>query len=340
MSKRVPGAVAVVAMVVVAVGLVAPSPASAAGTLTTHTIVVDGLARTYTKYVPNGLPPTSVPLVVALHGTGSSGSEQATDPTKPQSNWQALADSGKFVVVYPDARPGDGPGLEGGRTRWNDCRSDAGFVDESVDDVAFIDALISQVSSSHNINPLRVYATGVSSGGLMSYRLALEMSDTFAAVAPVVAGMAVDPAGECGDPVHPTSVLIMNGDGDPFVPWTGGCINGDCAGEGSVMSAFDSRNFWIEENATNWMPTILQYPDNPTDDESKVRRQRFTGGSQGTEVTLFWVQNTGDNGAGHAMPSLCCQLGWGEELVAGRQNHDIEGSAKIWELLQIHTLVS
>jgi polyhydroxybutyrate depolymerase len=167
-----------------------------------HTIKVDGRDRTYRLYRPAGLP-ASAPLVVMLHG-GFGNGEQA----ERAYGWDELADSDKFFVAYPD----------GVSRAWNvnggGCCGRPGR--EGVDDVAFISAAVADIGRNVSINPAKVYATGMSNGGIMSYTLACN-TGIFAAVGPV-AGTQLDP---CRSP-HPTSVMQIHGTADPLVAYNGG----------------------------------------------------------------------------------------------------------------------
>lgn len=283
--------------------------------VTDHQIVHDGIVRTYKKYVPNHLPGKRLPIVFALHGGGGS-ADHLSDSNHPWFEWRALADLDKFIVIYPN----------GVDNNWHDCRSDT-EVDGDADDVGFISALIDELDASHKVDLTRVYATGISNGGLMSYRLAAELSDRIAAIGTVVANEPVDPDGECGPPAHPISAVIMSGDNDATMPWAGGCITALC--RGTVLSAFGTRNYWINFNGTGVVPAKHAYNDLNGLDGSRVVRSRYTGGTQGTEVAFFRVI-----GGGHSTPSL------EHPQLLGQQNRDIEGIHEIWKVLRKHTLTS
>jgi polyhydroxybutyrate depolymerase len=167
-----------------------------------HTISVGGMDRVYRLHKPPGLNgPAS--LVVVLHG-GVGSAEQA----ERSYGWDQLADSAKFVVVYPD----------GVRRAWNvDGGGCCGKpAREHIDDVAFITAAVADVSKHLGIDASRVYATGMSNGGIMAYTLACNTS-LFAAIGPVAATQ-LDP---CKTP-HPVSVMAVHGTADPNIPYGGG----------------------------------------------------------------------------------------------------------------------
>ncbi len=159
-----------------------------------------GLNRSYRIYQPAGLA-AAAPLVVMLHGVSGSG-EQAEN----SYGWDPLADSAKFIVAYPDGvgRAWNGHGCCGRPGR------------ENIDDVGFITAMVGQISAALAIDKSRVYATGMSNGGIMSYALACN-SGIFAAIGPDSATQ----LDGCAAP-HPTSVIHIHGTADRLVPYNGG----------------------------------------------------------------------------------------------------------------------
>jgi len=167
-----------------------------------HTINVGGLDRVYRLYKPAGLP-ASAPLVVMLHGAYASAAQ-----AERSYGWDQLADSAKFVAVYPDgfdrAWNVNGGGCCGPPAR------------QGIDDVAFISAAVADIVKNVSIDSSRVYATGISNGGIMSYTLACN-TGVFAAIGPDAATQ-LDP---CRSP-HPTSVMHIHGTADPLVPYNGG----------------------------------------------------------------------------------------------------------------------
>ncbi len=167
---------------------------------TVHTMAFGGLDRGYRVHKPAGLAATA-PLVVMLHG-GFGDGEQAEN----SYGWDQLADSAKFVVAYPDGV---------GRT-WNGNGCCGTAARENVDDVGFITAMVGQISAALPIDKLRVYATGISNGGIMSYALACN-SGIFAAIGPDAATQ----LDACTAP-HPTSVIHIHGTADRLVPYNGG----------------------------------------------------------------------------------------------------------------------
>jgi len=172
------------------------------GGTSVHTMSFGGLDRTYRVHKPAGLT-AAAPLVVMLHGATGTG-EQA----EKSYGWDQLADSAHFVVAYPD-------GI--GRS-WNGHGCCSKAMRENIDDVGFIAAMVGQISADLPIDKSRVYAAGMSNGGILSYALACD-TGIFAAIGPDSATM-LDP---CTAP-HPTSVIHIHGTADKLVPYHGGTV--------------------------------------------------------------------------------------------------------------------
>ena len=189
-------------------GAVAPSPPPQLKDV--QKIQVGGLERTYRVFVPPTSGTTPLPLVMVFHGGGMT--------SMPMAKWTAIHDVAAregFMVVYAD-----GTRTLGLFGTWN-VGSATPQVDaekKGIDDVAFVRALIEKLRTEHRIDPRRIYATGVSLGGMFSYHLACSMSETFAAVAVVAGGMTT---AKC-NPVSPVAILVIHGIDDQHVPVAGG----------------------------------------------------------------------------------------------------------------------
>ena len=219
--SRIPRALPVVLLAVIAVGLVAcarrpgatggpagspPAAASLPSGPSSGSIVSGGRTRTYRLYVPPSLPAgTAVPLVVFLHG-GFGDGEQA----EGAYGWDAAADAGGFVVAYPD----------GVSKAWNGGTCCGVPQSQGIDDVGFIEDLVGHLEAEASIDPARVFATGISNGGIMAYRLACE-TRLFAAIGPDSATELVGCAG-----AQPVSVIAIHGLADTRVPFAGGMGSG------------------------------------------------------------------------------------------------------------------
>jgi polyhydroxybutyrate depolymerase len=162
------------------------------------------------------LPPTyndstNFSLVIALHGTGGSASQMEQD-----YKLTAKSNSAGFVIVYPEGVRSDG--RLGIRT-WNAGTCCDFAMEHNIDDVAFIRQLIQKLTSTYKINPKRIYATGMSNGAMMTYRLACELSQQLAAIAPV-SGMLLT-AQPC-QPARAVPIQHIHSAIDNKIPYAGG----------------------------------------------------------------------------------------------------------------------
>ncbi len=164
-------------------------------------ILVDGLERVFQVDVPEEHE-GPLPVVFNFHGRTSNGDQQRTF-----SGMSELADREGFLVAY----------AEGIGATWNGglCCGEARARD--IDDIAFVEAMLTDLEASFCIDPQRIYATGLSNGGILSHRIACELSDRFAAIA-TVAGHNMFPGCEPG---RPMPVLHFHGDADLVVQYRG-----------------------------------------------------------------------------------------------------------------------
>ncbi|MCP9915872.1 alpha/beta hydrolase family esterase [Cyanobium sp. ATX 6F1] len=166
--------VVLAAFVLIGAGCLAQS---VRGTLT-RTIKVGALSRTYYLHRPPGLPKNkSAALVLVFHGGGGTALQ-----IERHSGFSELADREGFLVAYP----------EGVGRSWNDGRDAAGIAAQRdrVDDLGFMAALVDDVARVHPLDPKRVYAAGISNGGIFSHALGARLSTRIAAIAPVAGGLA------------------------------------------------------------------------------------------------------------------------------------------------------
>jgi methanethiol S-methyltransferase len=166
--------------------------------------------RSFDYLVPDPLP-DGAPLLVVLHGSGGSGARIRSFVGK---ELERLARERGFVVAYPD-------GFEG---HWNDCRAEAPFSAalQGIDDVGFLRAMVHRLHQDYGVGRVRVM--GYSNGGHMGFRLALEASDAFQAVAAFGASLPVPEELDCTTAGPPSSVVLVNGTTDPINPYAGGDV--------------------------------------------------------------------------------------------------------------------
>jgi len=192
----------------------APSDADLHGAGTRERALMhDGRRREYLVHVPKGYDRRKpAPLVVAMHGGGGNMRIQANDT---YYGLISKADETGTIVVFPN---GYSRRKNGSLATWNAGECCGAAQRENSDDVGFIRAMLADVRKLYNVDPNRIYATGMSNGGLMSYRLACEMSDVFRAIAPVAG---TDNTSSC-KPKRPVSVLHIHAKDDTHVLFEGG----------------------------------------------------------------------------------------------------------------------
>jgi len=281
------------------------------GTLTKGSIEVGGLKRTYTTYIPRGLA-QGAPLVVVMHGSGENA---ARIRAETGYGFDRLADEHGFAVVYPNSYTFD----------WDDCGKVGDFSVNGVniDDVGFLVALVDKLITEFGIDRGRVFATGVSAGGFMSIRLALEAPSRFRAVAAVSANMPTPENSKCKPVGQGTSVMIMNGTKDPLVPFNGGEVNllGLFYKGGNVRSSRDSGQYFADLNDIVVAPETNQ---TPLADKVSVERVLWRNGSK-AEVELVAI-----HGGGHGIT----QPYWRRPRLLGPSPMEPNGPALIWAFFE------
>jgi len=271
-----------------------PLPAqSHAPVETRRTILAGGVERSYLLHLPSsrsaGRP---VPLLLVFHGAGGEGAGIAshTDLTGP-------ADARGYAVVFPD----------GIQRRWNDGRG----TSAGEDDVAFIRVLLDSLVRELPVDPRRVYATGISNGAGLAYRLACDLPGTFAAIAPVAGAPAAALEERCAV-TRPVSVISFQGTRDRLMPYEGGNV---AATRGRVLSAPRSAALFATVNGCTPTPIVTAEPDTAKDG-TRVRRSVYGGCREGREVVLYTIE-----GGGHTWPG-----GPPVGRRVGRVSRDIDAS--------------
>lgn len=292
----------------------------------------DGLTRWFRVYEPAVPQTPRQPVVFLLHGGGQSMREVTVGVF---SEWTEIADEEGLLLIVPngiDSRDGN---TFGDQQSWNDCRQDDVVAETFADDVGFVAALIEWAAARYEIDRDRIYATGASNGGMMSYRLAFELGHRIAAIAPFIANLPA--VSECDGPAYPIPVMIVNGDAETYyMPWEGGCVADATCARGSVISAEATREFWLAFLRTTEVPSeTFDFPDTFTGDGSTVTRFRYDGGVDGTEVIFHRVR-----GGGHSAPTIEHPFDPLTLLLLGlgRQNRDMESAREVWAFFERHTL--
>jgi polyhydroxybutyrate depolymerase len=308
------------------------------GLLSRNAGMIAGRERNFLLYVPKNLKP-GAPLLFVFHGGGQDGADirAATG-----LEFDMLADRHDFVVVYPD-------GID---HSWNACRKSMLRNPRSVDDVAFVEAIIAHQAAVNGIDKRHVFATGHSNGGALSYRLALEHPEEFAGIAVVSSSLPAPADMGCVPKNIPIPVMIVNGTADPVNPYRGGSNNGRSAGNdpiagsmggmggmngmgpnrgasiallvrgrGPVMSTQATAEFWAKLNGQTDPPLRARLPHLDPDDPTYVDTFSWTAPNK-PPVILYAIVN-----GGHVVP----QKNFRYPRIVGRQTKDMDAPEAIWD---------
>jgi len=289
----------------------APEVPRLSGKLIKGTIEVGELKRTYLTYTPEGLP-QGAPLVVVMHGSGQNGAQmrRATG-----YGFERLADEHGFAVVYPD-------GYEG---YWNACNivGDYSANKLNIDDVGFLTGMLDKLASEIGVDRDRVFATGISRGGHMAFRLALEAPSRFRAVAAVAANVPTPENFKCKPAGQGTSsVMIMNGTKDPLNPFDGGEVKlFGLLRRGKVRSSRESGQYFADLNDITGAP---ETNETQVTDEAHVEQVLWRDDSK-VEVELMAI-----HGGGHGMPQPYFRY----PRLLGPTPKEPNGPAVIWAFFE------
>ena len=227
-----------------------------------------------------------------------------------------LADRDGFFVVYP----------QGVDKSWNDGRPDkiSGAHRKGIDDVGFLGALIEHLIYEYPIDSARIFVTGISNGGLMSFRLGCTLNDKIRAIAPVTAQIpsALEPLCRSESEV---SLAVFNGTEDPLVPYNGGQITVFRQQRGEVLSTDETIKIWQNKNRCRSKARVTEVPDLAADG-TRVTKIEYTQCAAESRVVLFRI-----DGGGHTWPD-------GRQYLpvrrVGRTSRDINACDEIWEFFK------
>jgi len=278
-----------------------------------YTLDFGGRTRSYILHLPPTISSTKpVPLVVNLHGGGGN-AKSALE----QTGFNAEADRNGFIVVYPNGTGAPHPLLNamgrGEYYSWNAGTCCGYAVQHRVDDVGFIRALIATLERQYPIDRKRIYATGISNGGMMAYRLACEMSDTFAAIG-VVSGVLTD--NSCR-PAQPVPVIHFHGTADQNVPLLGG-VGPKSVDKTPKPPVMDTIDFWIKRDGASPQPQVTRF--------GSITKRVYAAANGSAEVVFYLIA-----GGGHAWPG-------GKQMLSilDKPTMEISATQLIWQFFAAH----
>ena len=211
---------------------------------------------------------SSAPLLLNFHGYGSSAQVQFQ-----YADFRRLADRDGFMIASPQGTELDGT------THW---AVGSWTAASTVDDVGFAAALIDEVAAEYGVDEKRVYSTGMSNGGYMSYHLACQLSDRIAAIASVTGSLSPEVRAACS-PTRPVPVLQIHGTADDVVPYDGA---------NWTLSMADVMSYWQEANACSVAPTTTSLGD-ANGDGAIPMLDVYENCAAGSDVQLYRMTDMG-----------------------------------------------
>jgi len=267
-------------------------------------IIIDGISRQFVTYIPSITDISyKMPVIVSLHGRLGTG-----EGMMGFADFRPIAQEEKFIIVCPN----------GINRSWNDGRPTPAQKKE-INDVKFIDQLITYILNTYHGDASRVYVTGMSNGGFMSSRLACELNSRIAAVAVVGASMDKDMAYH---PNKPIPIMYIQGTKDPLVPFEGGTMKG--AG-GEIYGHEDILKLWADTDHCNNAPVITNLPL-IVHDGTSIIKEEYNNPATGINVIGYTVTY-----GGHTWPGGTQYL---PKFLIGTLSHNMNACQVIWDFFK------
>ena len=263
-------------------------------------MISSGERREYFLYVPRSYDPAKpTPLVISMHGAAGWPKQQME-----LTEWNRLAESHRFIVVYPSGLESAGPRV------WH-------VGPDFSEDVRFISGMIDKLEAAYNIDPARIYANGFSNGGGMAFVLSCALADRIAAVGMVGAAQTL-PWSWCTEH-RAVPMIAFHGTADKFAYFNGGQ-------SWVAPHPFPSVPIWT----ANWARRNHCRPE-PRESAvaAGVTRREYTHCADDATVVLYIIQ-----GGGHTWPG-------GEPLpewFAGSTSRRIDATDEMWTFFRAHPL--
>lgn len=263
-----------------------PSLPNLSGKYQQHNIISNGIERKFNSYIPANIPENS-PLVFILHGSTRSGEKMRQSSA---FEFDELADTRNFIAVYPD----------GYLNHWNDCRASADYQanTENINDTLFFKDMIEFFKNKYQVNQQKVYATGISNGGHMAFKLALEAPEIITAIAPIAANLPVQENSDCQQSNQAVPVALFNGTHDPINPYQGGMVTlAGNASRGKVLSTDETMAYWLNLANITQPAEIKTHNELDNNKDTSVIQSTWKA-NNALKFQLYTLQ-----GSGHVFPS-------------------------------------
>jgi polyhydroxybutyrate depolymerase len=297
---------------------------------TERSMLHNGTTRWFLEHRPDTIDDVvddTVPLLIILHhGRGNMWNSLGFNRYTEKDPYLRLAWSYRYLVLAPNGcskrRFFRGLNTKGKMQDWDDLLG-GGLSNTGADDVGYIMSLIDWAVAERNVNPRRVYVTGISNGGMLTQRLVLERPGVFAAAASV---SAILPVGAAPFPDQGTPILIMNGSLDTRVPWYGGAVTEN---RGIARSAEDTLNFFLLVNNVTANPIVSTLPDLDPTDNCRVISRYYSHPT--TPVQFYELDGGGHFALGPAIPRFAAYCAF--EATMGNFCYDAQGAQLIWDFM-------
>lgn len=274
------------------------------------TATYQGNERKFILHIPSSYNGTAeFPLVVFLHGGGGN-AQSAVSFT----NFNQVSKAENFLMLYPQAF------FEASANSfvWADGR---GLPPDNlgIDDVGFIDNLVTNLKQQYKINSKRVYLCGFSNGSFLTQRIAFEKNTQFAAIG-TIGGTMSKSLYDSGNPQRALSQIFILGTADPFIPYNGGVVTG--SNTLPIVGVEQAVNFWVTNNNCTTTLPVVNIPNINTQDSSTVSVYEYTNGNcNNTKVKYYKI-----TGGGHTWPGVKLT----SVTTMGETNLDVFASREIW----------
>ncbi len=277
----------------------------------------EGITRYFDIFIPLKLK-QNPELVIQLHGGNKNKDYLYGENGGAPRYWKDIAEKNNFILLVPNGIETKTGNTKNGELHWNDCRIHDNDI--LVDDVYFISKLIDWSIQNYKINQKKVFVTGVSNGGLMCYRLAIEIPNKISAIAAFNANLYLE--SECKNTNISIPVMIVNGKKDKFMPFYGGKSK---FRHEEVLSSQETVKFWVKNN--------FQSNNFPMKDIIKIGNAItytiYDSGNLHSQIRYYEIDDEG-----HNMPGKKYVLSKFSQRILGKQNQDIEGAEIAWDFFK------
>lgn len=276
-------------------------------------------------YVPTSLPDRA-PVVVLLHGGTGGMLTLFQSQAGASREWPYVADDEGFLLMVPNGVNPDTGDTAGDQQNWNDLRPVGTDRDSDADDVGFLRKVIDHAVTVHRADPLRVYFTGGSNGGQMTYRVMMELSGKLAGCAVGSANLN-EPNDNFREPTKPIPLLMSQGTEDPLMLYEGD--------SGKILSSEATVAWWVARNGSGPAGVETSLPNLDPNDGCQTTWHVHPGGPRAAPVEFLKVI-----GGGHVAPSILHPTPENvlTRRILGIQSRDFETARRSWDFLKEHSI--